>query len=117
MFWALLGKKLRARNRLQRILSLPAATNYRAWLVAQEMKWAEEIPLLLAGKQTVAMVPRLGVMMDVRPGTQISDDSLRSLRDQVGPIWEFAQLRVESEIGADTAGSPRRPLQGRRRRT
>ena len=27
MFWALLGKKLRARNRLQRILSLPAATN------------------------------------------------------------------------------------------
>ena len=31
-------------------------------------------------------------MMDVRPGTQISRDSLRSLRDQVGPTWEFAQL-------------------------
>ena len=106
VFWALLGKKLRARNRLQRILSLPAATNYRAWLVAQEMKWAGEISLLLAGKQTVAMVPRLGVMMDVRPGTQISRDSLRSLRDQVGPNWEFAQLSTENEISADGADLP-----------
>ena len=105
VFWALLGKKLRARNRLQRILSLPAATNYRAWLVAQEMKWAREISLLI-GKQAVAMGPRLGVMMDVRPGTQISGDSLRSLRDQVGPIWEFAQLRIESEIDTDTLDLP-----------
>ena len=105
LFWALLGKKLRARNRMQRILSLPTGTNYPAWLAVQESKWAGEIPLLLQA-QADAMAPRLGVMMDVRPGTQISRDSLRSLRDQVGPNWEFAQLSTENEISADGADLP-----------
>ena len=69
------------------------------------MKWTGEIPLLQQ-TQADAMTPRLGVMMDVLPGKQISPTSLRSLRDQVGSTWEFAQLRVESEIGADTVDLP-----------
>src|SRR5262245_2367242 len=91
-FWRALGKKLRARNRLRRILSLPAGINYAAWRTTQEPKWAQEIAQL---NRADSNVPSLGVLIDVSVGTPIPQACLHSLRDQVGIGWQLVLLATE----------------------
>jgi hypothetical protein len=91
-FWALLGKKVRARNRFRRILSLPSATSYKAWLTTQDAKWKGEIPDLLARTKSSPEPPRLGILMDRQAGMELSQYTLCSVREQVNTLWEFVQL-------------------------
>jgi GT2 family glycosyltransferase len=87
-YWRLLGKKLRARNRIRRILSPPVSVDYGSWLKVHEPRWAKEIPGLLSKLQSAGQRPTIGLLLVLKGDERVSRDTLRSLTAQVGMQWQ-----------------------------
>jgi GT2 family glycosyltransferase len=61
--WALAGKKVRARNRLKRIIGTLPGSDYTAWREPREPVWAAEVPELQARLRAAASLPAITVLV------------------------------------------------------
>jgi GT2 family glycosyltransferase len=94
--WRLLGKKLRARNRLRRLLAQPPCLNYAPWLARQEPQWRAELPRLLGEVRQSAPPPRLSVVLLLRADEPPSPDTLRSLQAQAYGAWQLVVVAANA---------------------
>ena len=88
-YWRLVGKKLRARNRLSRILSPPSPIDYGAWLTAHEPAWMAEIPSLMAALEQTGRHVRIGIFVAVDRDEPVCPETLASVAAQPGPPWRL----------------------------
>jgi GT2 family glycosyltransferase len=94
--WRLLGKKLRARNRLRRLLAQPPCLNYATWLARREPQWSAELPRLLEEVRQAAPQSGLSVLLLLRAGEPPSPDTLRSLQAQAYGAWQLVVVAANA---------------------
>ncbi|MDX2158658.1 MAG: glycosyltransferase [Hyphomicrobiaceae bacterium] len=91
--WRLVGKRVRARNRLTRILGNLPQTSYSAWLAEREPEWAREIETIARRiRADRASGPRFTIAVDVAGRSRISACTLASLSRQGCPDVELLVL-------------------------
>lgn len=115
-YWALRGKKVRARNRMRSIICPPPSITYRLWLARQEPLWHPELAALLERSRQAPCFPSITVLIVGRGGEPVAPQTLRSVEEQHDLTADVVVLGCElvsneahqtSEVqGATSPGPP-----------
>lgn len=89
--WRLLGKKLRSRNRMARILSPLEGTDTAAWLARHQAAREARLTARVEAVDALAKRPGIGIIIDARDG-EVSSATVASLLAQRGVAWHAAVL-------------------------
>jgi GT2 family glycosyltransferase len=99
-FWALAGKKVRARNRLRRIVGMLPGGDYTAWREAREPVWAAEAAALEARLRREDSLPLLTVL--IAGNVESAETTAASIAAQHYPglrVTRLADATVQLEAG------------------
>ena len=113
--WGLLGKKLRATNRLRRLVGLSFSKDYADWLLREKPGWLKEVAQLRENLERAPDAPTVSVIVPVRgsPDPDALRATLASIEHQSYGRWELILAGATGAAGA-AGGDP--PLSGPVRR-
>ncbi|ACA14886.1 glycosyl transferase family 2 [Methylobacterium sp. 4-46] len=101
VFWRLLGKRVRARNRLLRAITPPGLTGYDTWVRCFDTLSEADRARIRAEAGAMTDPPLISVVMPVyNPAPKVLEDALRSVRAQLYPHWE---LCIADDASTDPA--------------
>jgi O-antigen biosynthesis protein len=101
--WGLLGKKLRATNRLRRLVGLSFSKDYADWLVREKPGWLKEAAQLLADLERLPGAPIVSVIVPVgeSPNPDALGATLASIEHQSYGRWELILAGVAGATGSN----------------
>jgi GT2 family glycosyltransferase len=104
-WWRLIGKKVRARHRLQRILAPMPCFDFTGWLDARTLAWQQELLPIQSRLRTTDHSPRFRILIGSDHQCGASEVTLQSIHRQLYDNWEIAQVRPnEADAPFRTAG-------------
>lgn len=109
---AVTGKRLRASNRLKRIVHAQRSADETAWLQRRQPDWDTEV-IGIAEKLTRQTLPRITVVWPVPFGSGANYPSESSLEAPPYPAWDLCLTgdTVDLDAGMETAGAGNGPPQ------
>ncbi|MGY2051736.1 glycosyltransferase family 2 protein [Methylobacterium sp. JK268] len=99
--WRMVGKRVRARNRLLRAITPPGLTGYDTWVRCFDTLTEADRARIRAEVAAMTDTPLISVVMPVyNPAPKVLEEALRSVRAQLYPHWE---LCIADDASTDPA--------------
>lgn len=107
--WGLLGKKLRASNRLRRLVGLSFGKDYAAWLVREKPAWVAEAARIQERLDRAPDAPTVSIIVPTRgtPDPKAVKATLASLEHQSYGRWELILARPAGTAPGEAAAPSR----------
>jgi hypothetical protein len=103
-WWHVTGKRVRARNRFQRLLAPLPCFDFRGWVERQRAQWRGEQGEIETRLAEGAR-PRFVVCVLVGAGGSVAADTEQSVRAQAYAAWTLTAVASAAELNAAMAGA------------
>jgi len=94
-WWRLVGKKVRARNRIRRVLAPLPCFDFTAWLEDHRTLWQRELPAIKNRLAQIEHRPRFRIAISLPHACGLSQETWSSIRGQDYRACEICVLRHE----------------------
>ncbi len=99
MWWLATGKRVRARNRLRRLMALLPSFDFRGWVAAKQRDWAPELAEIEA-RLDAGTRPQFSVCVAAGAEGIIAAETEQSVRAQRYEDWTLAAVADANELNA-----------------